>query len=134
MKNSNMIKSTIYFNNKCEALFRIKTPNHPAIHHIAFMVIGAVLETQMNTFFILPLLMFTLTSTFMVNNEFKIRVIGQCLLFENEETGPLPKDIIFDNCKESVLGEGFLYYKTIMTMKYIMHFVLIYYATIGLSI
>ena len=127
----NIIESTVYFNDKCESLFRIKTPHNMILHHKLFMIICAILETQVNTFFILPLLMFVITSNFMVNQEFKTRLIIQCLSFENEETGKLPNDIIFNNSKDLILEEGFVYYRTIMTIKYIAYTILIYYATLG---
>ena len=130
----NIIESTVYFNDKCESLFRIKTPRNMILHHKLFMIICAILETQVNTFFILPLLMFAITSNFMVNQEFKTRLIIQCLSFENEETGKLPNDIIFNNSKDLILQEGFAYYRTVMTVKYIAYTILIYYATLGLLI
>ena len=134
MKNSNTVQSIVYFNEKCNSLFIIKPPNNPTLHHKAFMIIGAVVETQINTFFILPLLMFILTYSFMMNGEFKSRVVMQCLDFENDETGELPNDIIFDHSKDKILSQGFMVYRTMITTKYIMYSILIYYATLGLLI
>tara|TARA_R110000868_G_scaffold46194_5_gene152839 strand:- start:1036 stop:1440 length:405 start_codon:yes stop_codon:yes gene_type:complete len=134
MKNSNTVKSIVYFNDRCDSLFILKPPGNPELHHKIFMIAGAMLETQMNTFFILPLLIFILTSSFMMNSEFKSRLIIQCLDFENDETGELPNDIIFDHSKDIILGQGFMVYRTIITTKYIMYSILIYYATLGLLI
>lgn len=127
----NLIESTFYFNDRCESLFKIKTPTNTVLHHKLFMIIGAIMETQVNTFFIIPILLFIVTFNFMVNNEIKTRIILQCLSFENDETGKLPNDIIFNNSKDLVLEEGFTYYKIVLTIKYVVYFTLIYYATLG---
>lgn len=127
----NLVKSTFYFSDKCDKMFKIKTPNNAVLHHKAFMIIGAIIETQINTFFIIPIILFIITSNFMVNTEIKTRIIIQCLNYEDEETGKLPSDVIFNNSKDLILNEGFLYYKAVLTIKYIFYFILIYYATIG---
>jgi hypothetical protein len=134
MKDSDFIQSVVYYNNKFDKSSKFKIPSNPFIHHIICLIISAIIETQYHTFFIIPILLFSLTYIFMINNEFKIRIVQRCLTFETNETGELSKDTIFKSCKDMISSEGLMIYKVELLLKSILFFILVHYATIGFLI
>ncbi len=131
MVNKNLIESIKYYNKKFDESARFKVPANPYLHHYISICISAILETQINTYFIIPILLFILTFSLMIGHEFKIRVVQYCIAFESDDIEKWTEDKIFYSSKDLVESEGMIYFKTKLVLKSFIFFVLMYYATIG---
>ena len=136
MDTMKMIKAMTYYDKLFDEESWIKIPRYVNVHHYLGIVITSIIETQANTFFILPLVLMLFTHYLVIQQECKTRIIDRCLS-EEAELEPLTnfdRDVMFYDYKEAVLETGFIYTRTILLVRSLILIFLIYYATLGLLI
>ena len=133
MNTDEIVSAAKYYDNLLDDLNRIQIPKYVRIHHYLGIIIFSVCETQVDSFFILPLISMLFTHHFIVKAEYRSRVIERCMEEEMnmESLTNHDRDIIFHDCENAVSATGFLYTRGVLLVRSLVLIFLIYYATLG---
>jgi len=134
MNTDKIVSAVKYYDNLFDEMGGIKIPRHVKIHHYLGIVIFSILETQINSFFIIPLMLMLFTHHLVIRAEYKSRIIERCIgeEFEIESLTNFDRDVIFYDCEAAVSETGFIYTRTVLLARSLVLIFLIYYATLGL--
>lgn len=133
MNTDKIVGAAKYYDNLFDELGGIQIPRYVKIHHYLGIIIFSILETQINTFFILPLVSMLFTHSLVIRAEYRNRIIERCI-GEEMEIDSLTnhdRDIIFYDCEAAVSATGFLYTRGVLLVRSLVLIFLIYYATLG---
>lgn len=135
-----LVEITPHYINRVENSQMIKLPERMKIHHFIFVIALSAIETQLSTYFILPILGIFISHLAVIKDESNYRIISRCIDEEMELLKSVPgsnlteedRDIIFYDISAAVSETGFIYTRSVLLARsYILSF-LVYFSTIGI--